>query len=419
VRIGILTQYYPPEIGAPQGRLSELAEFLARAGHEVRVLTAMPNYPAGRIQPGYGGVYRRETRGGVAVIRTAIYPTKSPRLLPRLSNYLSFVLSSSIVGGFVLRGLDVLLVESPPLFLGAAGVFLSRLCGARLIFNVSDLWPESAVRLGVLREGSAAHRASLRLEAWCYRRAWLVTGQSREIIGDVSTRFPGCRTFHLSNGADTDLFTPDRGTPDARAKLGAPGVCVALYAGLHGLAQRLDQVLAAAELLTSGLRIVLVGDGPERERLRAEAASRRLTRIQFLPPVPRSEMPAVLASADIALVPLGFELPGAVPSKLYEAMATGRPVILVAGGEAAAIVRACDAGLVVDPGDVVGLAAALDRLEGDAELRARLGRNGREAARRRFDRAAIGAGFADYLVAALAEPNAAVTRTDPSHGPSR
>jgi glycosyltransferase involved in cell wall biosynthesis len=330
-----------------------------------------------------------------------------------LSNYFSFVLSSSIVGGFVLRGLDALLVESPPLFLGAAGVFLSRLCGARLIFNVSDLWPESAVRLGVLREGSAAHRASLRLEAWCYQQAWLVTGQSREIVGNVSARFPECRTFHLSNGADTDLFTPDRATSEARAKLGAPGACVALYAGLHGLAQRLDQLLAATELVTSDVRVVLIGDGPERERLRAEAERRRLTRIQFLPPVPRSEVPAVLASADIALVPLGFALPGAVPSKLYEAMSSGRPVILVAGGEAAAIVRDCDAGLVVDPGDVTGLAAALDRLERDPELRARLGRNGREAARRRFDRSAIGAGFAEYLEAALAESRDA-TATGPT-----
>ena len=214
MKFGILTQYYPPELGAPQARLSDLAQRLARRGHEVSVLTAMPSYPQGKIYPGYGGWRRRETLNGVSVVRTAIYPTQKPNLLPRLTNYFSFVFSACMAGGWWLPRLDYLLTESPPLFLGISGYLLSRWKRARWIFNVSDLWPESAVRLGFLQEGLSL-RLSQALEAFCYRKAWLVTGQSRSILADIQERFPGVRTVHFSNGVDTVLFHPDgRGNGD-------------------------------------------------------------------------------------------------------------------------------------------------------------------------------------------------------------
>ncbi len=267
MRIGILTQYYPPEMGAPQARLSHLAGQLVRRGHEVVVLTAMPNYPRGRVFPGYGGLWRREERDGVKVLRCGLYPTVNVRMAPRLASYFSFVLSSLLVGAFGLPKLDYLLTESPPLFLGISGYLLARRTGARWIFNVSDLWPESAVALGAVSEGPGL-RASRRLEAFCYRKAWLVTGQSREILKNIQDRFPSVPVYHLSNGVDTDLFRPERRSPGARARLsngrGAPNGCVAMYAGLHGIAQGLDQILEAASKLADlpSLEIALVGDGP-------------------------------------------------------------------------------------------------------------------------------------------------------------
>jgi hypothetical protein len=147
MRITILTQYYPPEIGAPQNRLSDLAGHLVMAGHEVEVLTAMPSYPRGKIYAGYGGLFSREQKDGVQILRAFVYPTRSAALLPRLLNYFSFVFSSVLFGSFLLRRADYLLVESPPLFLGLAAIWLSRLKGAKMIFNVSDLWPASAVHL--------------------------------------------------------------------------------------------------------------------------------------------------------------------------------------------------------------------------------------------------------------------------------
>lgn len=300
---------------------------------------------------------------------------------------------------------DFLMVESPPLFLGLAGAWLSRVKRTRMIFNVSDLWPESAVQLGLVREGSTVHRLSNWLECRCYRAAWLVTGQSREIIADIDARFPGKPTYHLSNGVDCAAFGPDRTTAEARATLGASGRCVVLYAGLHGIAQGLNQLLDAAQEMQAeeGPDFVLVGDGPMKTALVSEARLRGLDRVRFLDARPASELPPLLAAADILVVPLGVGIRGAVPSKLYEAMALARPIVLVATGEPASIVETHCAGLVVPPHDTDALAGALRRLRDDPELRAELGENGRWAAERFFNRTEIARQFISHLENALRE----------------
>ena len=401
----ILTQYYPPEVGAPQARLSGLAEAFVRRGHHVTVLTAMPNYPTGKVYEGYGGFYSREQWEGVDIIRTFIYPTQSASLIPRLTSYFSFVASSSLVGTILLKSPDYLLVESPPLFLGLAGIWLKWLKRARLIFNVSDLWPQSAVDIGVLGKDSLAHKISSELEACCYRNAFIVTGQSRSILADVCKRFPACKTFHLSNGVDTNLFKPDSRTAAARAALSGNGTCVALYAGLHGLAQGLEQVLKTAKSMESesGVKFVLLGEGPEKRKLMHLAQERAIDNLDFMEIRPAKDVPALLASADIALVTLKVHITGAVPSKLYEALASGRPVILVAEGEAAEIVQRHHAGITVRPGDVGTLVMAIRALVADPTLRRQMGENGRRAAEQFFDRTQIGNRFIEHLEVNLSQ----------------
>ena len=401
MRVTILTQYYPPEIGAPQARLSELASALVRHGHAVTVLTAMPSYPVGRIYPGYGGVVRRERLSGVEVIRTPIFPTQRADFLSRLANYISFACSASLLGTFLLRRCDYLIVESPPLFLGLAGLWLSWRTRAAMVFNVSDLWPESAVRLGILRTGGVGYRLAEWLERFCYRHAALVSGQTKTIVQNIADRFPTCRTYHFSNGVNTRTFHPDRRTTAARAAFGGneADTCVALYAGLHGLAQGLDQVLDAADSLRADprLRLVLVGDGPAKEKLMQNAHARGLRNVRFLKPLPSDQVPPLVAAADILVVPLATHIPGATPSKLYEAMASGRPVVLVAGGEPAAFVREHRVGIVVAPGDARGLVDALRTLSADAALRQELGANGRRTAEQLFDKHDIDNAFIEYL----------------------
>ena len=398
MKITFLTQYYPPEIGAPQGRLSALAAAFQRQGHTVSVLTAMPNYPTGRIHAGYGGLLRREERDGVHITRTFVYPTQRADFIRRMTSYASFLASSALLGTLFLDPPDYLLVESPPLVLGLAGVWLSVMKQCRMIFNVSDLWPESAVRIGVLRRGGFAHTLGSRLERWCYRRATLVTGQSRAIVSDIQSRFPWCRTYHLSNGVDGQTFHPERRTAAARDMLAPADSCVAFYAGLHGLAQGLDRVLAAAALLAdTPMRFVLMGDGPTKADLLRQASAEGLANVTFLAPRPVQEVPPLLAAADIVIVPLVTHIPGATPSKLYEAMASGRPVVLLAKGEPAAIVREAEAGLVVEPGDTAGLAAALRTLSRDPALRQTLGANGRRTAERLFNQSEIAGRFVAFL----------------------
>ncbi len=406
MKIGILTQYYTPEMGAPQARLSHLAAQFVRRGHEVFVLTAMPNYPTGRIFEGYRGFSRREKRDGVSVIRSWIYPTTKVGLVPRLGSYFSFVFSSLLAGASGLPRLDYLLTESPPLFLGISGYLLAKRTGARWIFNVSDLWPETAVALGAVSQGWGL-KTALALEAFCYRKAWLVTCQSQEILEDIRRRFPDVRSYHLSNGVDTSLFRPECRSDSARARLANGGggrACIAMYAGLHGIAQGLDQVLEAAARLTDlpSLEFALVGDGPVKSALVARSRELGLSNVRFLDARPREEMPGLVASADLAIVPLKMSLPGAVPSKIYEAMGAGVPIVLVAAGEAAAIVDRSQAGVHVAPGDVPGLAAAIRGLAADPERRAKLGAAGRSAAVRDFDRVGIADRFIDHLEGALA-----------------
>jgi glycosyltransferase involved in cell wall biosynthesis len=356
-------------------------------------------YPTGRIQAGYGGILIREQKHGIHLIRTFIFATQRARLAHRMTNYLSFVISSAIMGSVLLADTDYLLVESPPLFLGLSGMWLSRMKRARMIFNVSDLWPESAVQLGVLRRESHAFKASVLLEKLCYNQAWLITGQSQTILADINKRFPGKRTFHLSNGVDTRKFSPELCTKNARTTLSSNAACVVIYAGLHGLAQGLEQIIEAAEALRKyeGVEFVLIGDGPEKKELLKSAKQRNLSNVRFLDPRPASEIPKLIAAADIVLVSLKKYIPGAVPSKLYEAMASARPVVLIAEGEAAEIVCQHKVGIVVKPGAINDLVRAIRRLHIDPSLRRSLGQNGQRAAEQHFDRVKIASAFIEHL----------------------
>ena len=399
MKIVFLTQYFPPEIGAPQARLSEMARHFMAAGHEVTILTAMPNYPTGIIQEGYGGFLKRETYFGAEVIRSFIYPTKKTSFLHRLSNYFSFVLSSAIVGTFLLKRADYIVVQSPPLFLGLSGLWLSLVKRTRMIFNVSDLWPESAVRVGVIREGGWLHRFSMWLEKLFYKRAYLITGQSRSTTENIRQRFAGYHVYHLSNGVDTTLFSPEHFSIEARQKLAPDAEFIVGYIGLHGLAQGLDQLLRAIHLLKDypGMRFVFIGDGIEKQDLIALKDELQLENVTFHDPIPKAEIPALVASADAMFVPLKTMIPGAVPSKLYEAMASGKPSIVVASGEPAEIIEQSEGGIAVNTDDIEGIAEAVKRLWESPELRQDMGRKARLYAEEHYDRHKISANFIQYL----------------------
>lgn len=407
----ILTQYYPPEVGAPQVRLSSFARELVRRGHQVRVVTALPSYPRGRIFPGYRRrLWRRETLDGVPVIRTWAYPSQSARMAPRLASYFSFAVTS-LGAGLGVRPADFVFVESPPLFLGISGRILARLAGARWMLNVADLWPDSVVALGMVRAGIAL-RLAARLERSLYRSADFVVAATdgiRRTLHDEKG-VPGGKLLFLPNGVDIELFRPREADRSLLAEHQLGGKTVFLFAGTHGHAQDLPSILEAAALLRSrtDIAIVFVGDGPVKRSAQDEVERQGLAAVRFVDPQPLERMGAWWSVARAALVTLR-DLPlfeGARPSKSLPALACGVPIVFAGRGEWGTVLHEARAGLVVRPGSPEALAGAIARLADGPGLAAELGANGRRLAEERFSWRAIVGAWLDQLDARLAASGA-------------
>lgn len=403
MKITILTQYFPPEVGAPQNRLFELAQRLKKSGAEVVVFTAMPNYPQMRVQDGYRGKWKvKEEIEGITVIRSWIFVPKSKSIIPRLLNYFSFVFSSFWVGLFRMRRSDWLICESPPLFLGISAFLLSRFKRTKLIFNVSDLWPESAEKLGLVTNRFLL-RMSTWLEEFLYRKSALVTGQTQGIVADIQKRFPAKTVYWLPNGVDTKFYDPSSQHSDWRKKNGfAENDLLLLYAGIIGHAQGLDVILEAAEKLKAYPRakFILLGEGPEKQRLLALKEEKKTDSVFFFGAVSKKEMPEIVAASDAAVVPLKkLDLfKGAIPSKIFENLAMEKPVLLGVEGEAKTLfIDNGNAGLFFEPENAEALAACVRQLLEKPELAQTLGANGRRYVEENFERDKIAAGFRQLL----------------------
>jgi glycosyltransferase involved in cell wall biosynthesis len=410
MRILLLTQYFSPETGAAQQRLSDLARRLDLFGHEVTVLTSLPNYPSGRIFDGYRGrIFLEEQRDDIRILRTWAYTSPSRSLLRRLLNYFSFALLATWFGIWRAGKQDVVVVESPPLFLGIAGLILSRLRRAPMILNVSDLWPESAVALGILRNPTIIGPATA-LENYLYRNSYAITGQSQGIVRDIKARVPNIPVELITNGVDPERFVLSAGKrEEVRRQFGFGERCVVGYTGLLGLAQDLDTVLDAAQMLAKSnpqISFVFFGDGPEKGRLEASATGRDLKNVRFFPPHPTDTMPAILSALDIAVVPLK-NLPlfrDVLPAKLFECMASKLPIVLAVDGEARQLLEKANGGIYVQPEDPAALADAIRKLSADPSLRRDLGKNGSRYVFAHYDRGEIARRFAALLPMNVKEP---------------
>ncbi len=387
-RFLILTQYYPPEVGAAQVRLSAVARQLHAMGHTVEVVTAMPNYPTGTIQPGYRRrLWRRESIDGIPVTRVWLYASMG-RGLRRLLSYLSFTLMS-ILGLARSRRPDYLFVESPPLFVVVSAALFARLWRAALIVNVSDLWPDAAVDLGVIPDG-AALRLARRLERWCYSRATVINSVTEGIRAVIAAgRAPAAKLRMLPNGVDLEAFRPDGGDATRLAALGLESDALFVYTGNLGYAQGLDSIVRAAQLASqrrAGIVVAFIGDGSDRRSLEALAADIGASNVRFVPPLPLHHVADVLPLTAGVIVSLR-RLPtneGARPSKIFPALASGRPILYAAEGEGADLVAGAEAGIVVANDDVLRIAEAMVRLADDRAEGDRLGANGRALAQARF-----------------------------------
>lgn len=405
----ILTQYFPPDTGGAATRLHSLAAELSRAGHEVEVVTALPNYPQGRILQDYAACfYRRERREGVTVHRVWLYASVGggPR---RMLSYLSFALTS-FFGLFRAQKPDYLFVESPPLFLSVPALVACRSWNVPFVFNVADLWPDVITDGGFLRDGLVV-RCMRTIERWSYQRASYVTAVT-EGIRDALLRqkhVPPEKILFLPNGADTVRFKPQPSSLQLKTQLGLEGKRIVLWAGTLGTAHGLEYVLQAAKMLEERpeIHFLFVGTGSVKSKLVQLREAMRLRNVTFCEPVSLEQLPPYFSIAEIGLASL-INIPiyeGARPSKIFPILASGKPIIFAGAGETARLIQQARAGIVTPPEDPVSLANATLHLIENPALSRELGENGRRFVETNFQWSRLVDNWVSQLRAPLTRSN--------------
>jgi glycosyltransferase involved in cell wall biosynthesis len=394
MRILYLSQYFPPEVGATQTRAYEMAQGLIRAGHQVTMITEVPNHPEGIIRPDYRGrFYVRESLDGIDVRRVWVSTSPHKNFRTRLAFYLSFMLNAVLVGFFLARGrYDVIYTTSPPLFVGGAALAISYLRRIPLVFEVRDLWPESAVLLGELNN-KLAIRLSTWLETRCYRRARHIVTVVKSIRNRLIERgYPESKIRLIPNGANVELYRPAPINQALRQELDiGPDQFLLIYTGLHGLMHGLDTAVEAAHILSDqddSVLFIFVGDGVRKPAMQARVHELGLKNVRFFPLQPEKKLPGFITMANAGLS-LGRKNPlsrGALPVKMFTYMACARPVLLTYEGEAANLLQAAQAGLVIEPENPEALAEAVLQLKNDPAGCQQMGLNGRQAVVEKYSR---------------------------------
>lgn len=374
MRILFLTENFPPETNAAATRVYERAVYWARWGHEVTVITSAPNFPQGRLHDGWENRwYQTEMRDGIRVVRVKTYISANEGFLKRTLDFVSFMVTA-YGAGLVQKRPDVVAATSPQFFAAVGGWALAATRRLPFVFELGDLWPRSILAVGAMRQ-SPAIRALEKLELFLYRRAEAVAALTRAFKQDLAGRgIDPAKIAVVINGVDLPRYAPRPRDAEVEALWGLKGKVVFGYVGTHGMAHNLINVLDAAERLRADdrIRFLLVGAGAERQMLKDEAARRGLTNVVFGEPQPKERMPAVWSVCDAALVHLKDDPTFAevIPSKIFEAMAMGLPILLASPpGEASAILEADKAGLWVAAGRPDDLAGAARKLADDAALR--------------------------------------------------
>ena len=387
----VLTHYFPPEVGAPQSRLGFLARALATRGHHVHVLTSLPSYPSGVIPKEYRRtIFRREERDGFTVWRTWTYARPGHSFWNRLLNYLSFSFTS-LLALFRLPRLDVILVETPPIFLVFSSLFFKVLRGARLVIHVADLWVKAAVNFGYLEEKSRPHRILRALETVSHRFADAIVVVSEEMRPDVTPPgFPVERVVVIPNGVDTDVFAPMPGREERKKALGLEGKFLLVFTGTHGHVTDMSVLVAAANDLRDDPRIhfLFVGDGVEKPGLVRASHEAGLTNMTFLDPVPETRLAEIVNAADVGLntlKPVEFT-EHIISVKVFTYMASGIPVVTTDKRALREIVGRAGAGILVPPGSGAALRDAILALARDEPQRRRLGASGLDFVRKFYSR---------------------------------
>lgn len=350
VKVLIVSFYYEPELGAAPSRITNLAKGLKASGADVDVLTCLPNYPKGKVFDGYRGRFSmKETIDGINVYRYWTYATVSKNPFKRVLAMTSYAVTmwSFAFKRKLIKGYDRIIVQSPPIMVSASAVMLfSKLFGKNVVLNVSDLWPGSAVELGFVREGSLTFRILSSLERFIYRNSTSIMGQSREILEHIDGMFPSKRKFLYLNLQPQTAATVEFKKRNDKIKI--------VYAGLFGVAQDMLSLLKSIDFVALGVEMHLYGGGNQIDDI-LKYISGGDKNIWYHGYVSKQQMNEELQQYDLSIIPLATHIYGAVPSKIYDLLPAGIPVLFSGGGEGARIVKENRFGLVSKHGDYVSL----------------------------------------------------------------
>lgn len=350
MRVLLIAQYFPPEIGAAASRWGDYADILVQKGHKVTVLCGMPNYPQGKRFDGYNNLWvkREKKSSNLRIIRSAVWANDRKSTFKMLGNYLSFAFSG-VMNAIKIRNVDLIILSSPPLFVGIIGMILSSIRKYKMLLDVRDIWPESVVVLGGMKSKWLIKLGRL-LESKVYRSAsgyiFPVPGFQKyfESHHPLQMKKP---MFNLMNGVHEDFLVKTKETQLASQK-----DFTVLYSGNMGMAQGLEVVLeAASQLKDYPIQFKLIGDGVCKTSLIQMAKSMGLSNMTFLDSISREALISEMHNASVCLVPLKNNplFRNAIPSKIFEIMACKKPVILGVEGEAAGIIQQYNCGTVVSP----------------------------------------------------------------------
>lgn len=406
MHILFLTDNFPPEVNAPASRTFEHCREWVRAGHRVTVITCAPNFPTGKVYEGYRNrLWQKEEMAGIRVIRVWTYITANEGFLKRILDYLSFMLAAALAAPFV-RKPDLVIGTSPQFFTACAAWAVARMKGIPFVFELRDLWPESIKAVGAMSD-SVAIRFFEKVEMFLYRQAAVIVSVTESFKRILAGRGIDAAKIHVvTNGVDISRFRSMPKDAGLTGQFALAGKFVAGYIGTHGLAHALETILAAADRMRQTgrdeFRFVLLGHGANKEKLIRQAREMGLDNVLFLDSVPKEEVARYWSLLDVSIIHLKKTdlFTTVIPSKLFECMGMGIPVLHGVAGESAAIVEQNRVGLVFEPENAEQLVAGLIRLRDDNEEYNKLHENCLAAASR-YDRTALAGKMLQIIEGAL------------------
>ena len=391
LKILLLTQYFYPEVGATQTRIYEFAKNLLAKGHDVTVITEVPNHPIGIIHEEYQGrLFVKENVDGIRVIRVWVWARQKKSFANRILFYISYMVMSFFAGLYYKSKYDIIFATSPPLFVGVSGYLLSFFLKGKFVLDIRDLWPSAATALGELSNKRIISMAE-KIERILYKNAHAIIAVTRGFCEFISGKGGDSKKiFYIPNGTVVDIFKPSVPDLELKMKLGLENKFIITFAGTLGIAQGLWSLIHAAKLLRSyeDIALLFIGDGPMKNTLIELTDELKLTNTYFHPQVPIMKINPYLNISNVLLVSLKQDpvFDTFIPSKMFDFMACGKPILLSVDGEARRIFEEAEAGIYVEPENFYDLSDAILKLYNNPELCKQYGENGHNYVIRNFNR---------------------------------